>query len=296
MTAHWAITASAAEFDATERETIRRELEDWLGAGGDGVLLATCHRVELYGVGPAPEAALTARLTGDHATTHLLRVACGLESVIVGEDEVLNQVRQAMQHSVAGRGVDRRLHRLFQVAIATGRRARSGRTSSSGDLAQSAVRWLQTKANISGRMVLVGGAGRMGATLAHSLTRSGASVVLCSRDASRASRLARLYGAKGLDLRAGAELVAEAAAVAVALGGPWSELQPAPGMILPPIADISAPQAVPDSVRGRLNGNFLGIDDLYRQTQPLPGAYIKDAEGLVAAAAADFAAWLERPR
>jgi hypothetical protein len=51
---------------------------------------------------------------------------------------------------------------------------------------------------------------------------------------------------------------------------------------------------VPDVVRRRMNGDFLGIDDLYRQARPLPGAYIKDAEGLVARATATYLAWLER--
>jgi glutamyl-tRNA reductase len=63
---------------------------------------------------------------------------------------------------------------------------------------------------------------------------------------------------------------------------------------LPPIADISAPQAVPDAVRRRANGTFLGIDDLYERTVPLPGAYIEDAERLVAAKTAELVAWLER--
>jgi glutamyl-tRNA reductase len=297
VTEHWALTASASEVDATERAALAQRLSEWLTSGGEGVLLLTCHRAELYGVGPLPGTASVARvLRGEGATNHLLRVACGLESAIVGEDEVLNQVRQALQAAVASRRVDRRLHRLFETAIATGRRARSGRTASSGGLAQNAVRWLTAKTQVSGRMTVVGGAGRMGATLAHSLARAGAQVVVASRDANRAARLARLYDARGVDLRTGAELVGEAAGVAVALGGPWHELQATDAASLPPIADISAPQAVPDSVRGRLNGNFLGIDDLYRQTQPLPGAYIKDAEGLVAARSAEYAAWLDRAR
>ena len=91
-----------------------------------------------------------------------------------------------------------------------------------------------------------------------------------------------------------AELASRATGVAVALGGPWSELELVAGSNLPPIADISAPQAVPDSVRRRMNGSFLGIDDLYRRGGPFPGAYIEDAERLVALKAAEFIAWLER--
>ncbi|HEY6876203.1 MAG TPA: NAD(P)-binding domain-containing protein [Candidatus Dormibacteraeota bacterium] len=293
MTGHWAIAATAREADAGTRDAVARSIRSWLSGGGDGVALITCHRAELYGYGDPPVTdASTRLLPAAQATDHLLRVACGLESVIVGEDEVLHQVREAMRSATG----NARLHRLFQTAVATGRAARSGRSESSGNLAQSAVRWLSTKADFADRTVIVAGAGRMGATLAHSLTRAGARVVVSSRNADRAAGLARLYGASGVSLRAGADLVTSAAAVAIALGGPWMDLQGLAGKNLPPIADISAPPAVPDSVRRGLNGNFLGIDDLYRRTQPLPGAYIKDAERLVAASSAAYTAWLERAR
>jgi len=97
-----------------------------------------------------------------------------------------------------------------------------------------------------------------------------------------------------VDLRAGAELASRSAGVAVALGGPWHELELVAGRNLPPIADISAPQAVPDSERRRMNGSFLGIDDLYQRGGQPPGAYIEDAERLVGLKAAEFMAWLER--
>ena len=296
MSEPWALVASAADIDDTAREKVSREFQSWLSGGGEGVSLVTCHRVELYGVGAMPALPRLERLEGEGAITHLLRVACGLESVIVGEDEVLHQVRKAFSAARGQRPVEARLHRLFETAIATGRRARSRRTESSGNLAQRAVAWLQSKANVSGEMVLVAGAGRMGAVLAHSLAAAGAEVVVSSRDPRRATRLARSYASTGVGLQAGAELVGRAAAVAVALGGPWTELEAVDEDRIPPIADISAPQAVPAGVRRRLNGDFLGIDDLYRESHPLPGAYIEDAKRLVAGAASGYTAWAERPR
>ena len=291
----WGVVASARDVDAVTRAATADAMRAWIAAGGDGVALLTCHRAELYGVGSPPGLGpATHVLSHEQAAVHLLRVAAGLESAIVGEDEVLHQVREAMRRSTAAGHIDRRLHRLFQTAIALGRKARSGRTQSSGNLAQSAVTWLQTKTDLAGRLVVVAGAGRMGATLAHTLSSAGAKVVVSSRDPHRATRLARLYGAGGVSLREGAALIVEASAVAVALAGPWSDLQSVAGASLPPIADISAPQSVPHSVRGRMNGNFLGIDDLYRRPHPLPGAYIEDAERLVAAGAAAYIAWLDR--
>jgi len=292
----WVLTASAGDVDAMARSVTSRRIDAWLSSGGRGVALATCHRTELYGFGSAPDLPAVRALSGRDAVAHLLRVACGLESVIVGEDEVLHQVREALKHAHNEREVDSRLRRLFETAIATGRRARSRRTESSGNLAQSAVAWLRGKANVTGATVVIAGAGRMGAALAHSVAQAGAEVVVASRDVDRASRLARTYAGRGVDLRAGADQTAHAAGVAVPLGGLWLELEPMAGVDLPPVADISAPQAVPEAVRRHLNGSFLGIDDLYRQSRPLPGAYIEDARRLVEAGTAEYAAWLELKR
>jgi glutamyl-tRNA reductase len=296
LTGVWALTVSAADADATARAVAAREMQEWLARGGDGVALVTCHRAELYGVGSMPALDSVRMLCGEAAVTHFLRVACGLESVIVGEDEVLHQVRDSLIRRRAGRMLDPRVHRLFETAIAAGRKARSRRTESSGNLAQSAVAWLRTKADLQGQTVVVAGAGRMGAALAHALAKSGAELVIASRDPDRAVGLARVYAGRGVDLAAGAELTGTAAGVAVALGGPWFELARAENDALPPIADISAPHAVPDAVRRRLNGSFLGIDDLYRRDAPLPGAYIEDAKRLVALKSAEYMAWLGQAR
>ena len=294
MTEAWTVTADAGHLDAAGRAALAGEMLRWVDAGGIGVALITCHRAELYGFGAVPALDAPLFLTGDQATEHLMRVACGLESVIAGEDEVLRQVRDALRRAADAPQLDTRLRRLFETAIAAGRRARSGRTETSGNLAQSAVAWLRDQSDVSGRMVVVVGAGRMGAALAHSARRAGAQVTIASRDASRASRLAGEYAGSGVDLRAGAELAAGAAGVAVALGGPWTELEPIAANGLPPIVDISAPPAVSDAVRAHMNGSFLGIDDLYRRGGPLPGAYIKDAERLVGQKTAEYTDWLRR--
>ena len=96
-------------------------------AGHSVILLSTCHRVELYGFGIMPD--LGTRLhveTGVQAVRHLMRVAAGLESAIIGEDEVLHQVRDAFARARARPSLDGRLQRLFETAIASGRRARAG--------------------------------------------------------------------------------------------------------------------------------------------------------------------------
>jgi glutamyl-tRNA reductase len=289
----WVMAVQAGAAGPSERDRLARSLEGRVPSHPDWILLSTCHRVELYGFGALPDLDDGLHLqTGDRAVRHLVRVAAGLESAIVGEDEVLHQVREALSGARAARPLDSRLQRLFETAIAAGRRARAGRTAASGNLAQSAVAWLQQKSNLKGSPVLVVGAGRMGSALAHSARLAGAEVTIASRDAARADRLAHVYGGRGTDLAGGAELAPKSSAVAVALAGAWDEFQPAQGQ-LPPIADISAPSAVSAAVRAKLNGGYLGIDDLYVRPQALPSGYIDEADRVVEAKTREYVEWLD---
>ncbi len=297
MTAQlWSLAASAESVPAGTR----RDLLEALARQGPGtsswVVLDTCHRVEVYGFGEVPEVAPELSLRqGDEAVIHLLRVAAGLESAVIGEDEVLHQVREAHRRAATGARRDTRLHRLFEVAIAAGRRARAGRTAHGVGLADRAIGWLDRRSPLAGQQLLVAGAGRMGSALAHAAAGAGALVTVASRDPAKARRLARLYGGEGVDLAEGATRAAESAGVAVALGGEWHQLAGASGR-LPAIADISAPSAVPPALRAGLNGSFLGIDDLFGGERPLPRAYIAEAERIVATKAAEYGGWLEARR
>jgi glutamyl-tRNA reductase len=286
----WIAGVSAAERPAEERERIALRLRQ--GAAEGSVLLSTCHRVELYGFGEPPRLAGDLRLlSGEAAVVHLLRVAAGLESALVGEDEVLHQVRDAFREAAAGARLDGRLHRLFEVAVATGRSARAGRTVASAGLAGRAVDWLQQRVSLRGRPLLVAGAGRMGSALAHAARKEGALVTIASRDPARARRLASVYDGTGVGLAEGAAIARRSVGVAVALSGPWPDLVALTDP-LPPIADISAPSALPGELRARLNGGFLGVDDLFSGGTPPPG-YVDAAERIVSVKAGEYLAWLE---
>ncbi len=119
------------------------------GLLAEGVIVSTCNRSEVYGLsGPAVEgkdsiAALTefiARFhsipqdevaatgykhSGADAVRHLLRVSAGLESLALGEDQILGQVREAFRIASSAGGTKSVLHRLFQKAVETGKRVRS---------------------------------------------------------------------------------------------------------------------------------------------------------------------------
>lgn len=243
------------------------------------VLLSTCHRVELYGWGDAPPSGLPITRTGEDAARHLFRVAAGLESAAAGEDQVLHQVRQAL---IASEDVDPMLRRLFEDAIATGRRVRSTLPAPVRGLEEPAVDWLAERAPLSHGFVLVAGAGALGQALNRTLKERGASVVVASRSRRPEAEL---------DLAAAARLAPRASGIVVALGGPWDDLRPLDPAALPPVVDLSAPAAIPEPVRVALGDRLLGIDEVTQEPGTAPG-WRAAATDLVEEALEAHRAWL----
>lgn len=268
----WAVHLTALDAPAEVRAAFAAQLAAE-PARRHAFLLSTCHRVELYGFGPRP-ASLAPASTGADAVRRLLRVAAGLESASLGEDEVLHQVRSA--HAEGGQGLDDpRLRRLVETAIATGRRARAGGRARSRSLEARAVRWLAARSPL--RRVLVVGAGHMGRGLAVEAAALGAEVTIGTRRPS----------ASQLDLVTAAERAPEFDGVLVALAGRW----PVPAGALPTTADLSAPAALPEAARLALGPRFLGIDELFSIRDEDPD-YVERAAALVEEATGEYLAWL----
>jgi glutamyl-tRNA reductase len=253
----WALVAQAGDVDVTRRARLAAALQKLADVHRRWALLLTCHRVELYGFGPAPAPSGVRRLDGEAAVRHLFRVAAGLESAVVGESEILGQVREVLARS-RQQGTDERVGRLLESAIAAGRAARARPLPPRAGLAEQAVTWLSARATLAARPVLVVGTGVMGRSLATAVAAAGGLVTVASRRSAGAS----------LDLVGAARRAHEMTAVTVALRGEWAELAAAadarPAVRLPPLADLSAPPAVPARVRVALGEDFLGIDQLWR--------------------------------
>jgi glutamyl-tRNA reductase len=267
-----ALTAHARDVPATDRERFAAALRATLPAGS--VLLVTCHRVEGYLVSSTGEAAALlrdalpagARLrAGDAAARHLVAVAVGRDSVVLGEDEILHQLRDALATTRGSGALDPGLDRLFGLALQAGRRARSwqqGRRRSLGDVAVDAIE--RVTGPVTGRSILVVGAGRMGALAARSAARAGASVVVANRTFERARALADAVGGQTADLDPGAG-VAAAAGVIVALSAPW-EIAPATMTAFVEgrgvVVDLSFPSAVSAALGRRLGDRLVTADQL----------------------------------
>jgi glutamyl-tRNA reductase len=184
----------------------------------EAMVLSTCNRVEVYAVVDAFHGGLSAigqvlaeqsgmslgDLTkhayvrySEAAVEHLFAVASGLDSAVVGEQQVLGQVRRAYAAAEANRTVGRILHELAQRALAVGKRVHSetgidaaGVSVVSVALGMAAKKLGRT--GLQGKTAVVVGAGAMGALSAAHLTRAGVqNVYVVNRSLPRAQRLAR---------------------------------------------------------------------------------------------------------
>ncbi len=188
-----------------------------------GIILSTCNRVEIYTVtdrDPSPEPALITFLKSwtnlsdtdllpytyihhdEAAIKHLFSVASGLDSMIVGEYEILGQLRQAFKEAEKANMVDLPLLRLFQRAIGVGRRVRAQTGISKSALSVSSVA-VELAATVVGDLshcrVLVVGAGEAGRLVAKAVKeRGGKQITVASRTLEKASALATALGGKSL--------------------------------------------------------------------------------------------------
>lgn len=220
---HKTVPVSLRERFAFSSEELPRALARLRRAVGNGVVLSTCNRTELYYVTKSGQAkydqaarllAAMSRVPSDElagrcyfllhedAIRHLHRVAAGLESMAVGETEILGQVRTAFVAACEAGCANPLLTRLFHAAIRAGRRARAetfiGRYAAS--VSSTAVTLAKAiLGDLSDRTVLVVGAGEAGKLTAHSLSKAGACrMLVANRTYGRAAQQAALLGGRAV--------------------------------------------------------------------------------------------------
>jgi glutamyl-tRNA reductase len=190
---------------------------------GQAVVLSTCNRTEFYtliedpaqglqavaevleasaGVEPSTLTRLAYVYQHDDAARHLFRVACSLDSMILGESEVLGQVREAFATAVAAQTVSNPLSRVFHHAMRVGKRARRetdiGRNAVSVSYACVELA-RRTLGDVRGLSALVVGAGEAGKLAARALRSVGvARLAVTNRTPARAAELAQELGGEAL--------------------------------------------------------------------------------------------------
>ncbi|MGA5127425.1 glutamyl-tRNA reductase [Streptomyces pseudogriseolus] len=219
---HRSAPVSVLERASLSADAQTKLLQDTVAAepASEGAVLATCNRIELYAdvdkfhAGVAELSTLLAQHSGvgleeltpylyvhyeDRAVHHLFSVACGLDSMVVGEGQILGQIKDSLARAQETHTAGRLLNDLFQQALRVGKRAhsetgidRAGQSLVTFGLEQLALGTpVETWAR--GKKALVIGAGSMSSLSAATLARAGVSeVVVANRTPDRAERLVRI--------------------------------------------------------------------------------------------------------
>lgn len=307
---HVGVSHHAAPLSLRERLALPPEREATLRAllgGGrlsELVVLNTCNRVEFYGVAQDPaevsalenvycaetgiEAAEFARVRlradGAEAAAHLIAVAAGLESQLLGENEIFGQVKEAYEAARRQGGAGPVLNRVFQKAFQAAKHIRTHTALSEGQVSVANVA-VEIAAGIFGELsatrVLLLGAGDIGEKTAKAFRSRGATeLTVANRTAERALALAAELDAKALPFEHLAAHLPDYDVVVGSTAAPHAVVRS---------ADVAAPKA------RRRAGPRLFLDlalprDIETEVAELPDTYLYNLDDLAAIAARNLAA------
>jgi len=244
----------------------------------------------------------------DEVAIHLLRVASGLESQILGDIHILGQLRRAFRDAVEAERVGPHLHRLFETAFRVGKQVRRGTrlmTARHGVGSEVARAAAEHWGSLEERRCVVVGCGKSGAHAARCLAERGArDLTVVNRTLPRAEKLAgELASARAEPLDALPRLLRSADVLVVATGAREpvvtrasleAALPGASGGLL--IVDVASPRNVEPSA-GELPGVALvDLDTLHpagAEVERSRAAAVPEAEELVHQGAGEFLSWLE---
>jgi glutamyl-tRNA reductase len=310
---HKSAPVETLERAAVSGDTLGKLLQDiaHLPDTAETFVISTCNRVEVYaevgrfhgGVNGIcellarhsgiPAGELTASLYvhyEDRAVQHLLAVASGLDSMVVGEAQILGQVRAALKAAGDYGTLGRSLRDLGRIALRTGKRARAetgidrlGISLVSVGVELAASRLGPTGAELlTGRAVLVVGAGAMSGLAVATAARAGAAqIAVANRTRSKAERLATAAGGVVADFAdlpaaiAGADLVisctgAAGAVITGQMAGAALDQRPAGAPLV--LLDLAMPRDVDPAVADLPDVSVIGLDELRGTGEAAVGA------------------------
>ena len=293
----------------------------------EAAILSTCNRCELYASvsSPADGAALSRFLSQYHsvplgefeaflyrhtdaeAAAHLMRVAAGLDSLVLGEPQILKQVRDAFAAATEAQAIGPILNGLFRAAIATGKRARTETDIGRGgfsvghaavDLARSIFGSLRDAA------ILILGAGKMSELTARHLVAGGAGVVLvANRTHDKAQALASKLGGSAIRYDEFPDRLVHADIVISSTAAPHHVVTR--DLLLPVLRrrrgrplfliDIAVPRDIAPDVADLPNVFLYDLDDLEAVVADMArerAAEVARVEGIVAEEVARYMAWV----
>lgn len=295
---HKRASLSALEaFSFADRDEAAKEIKGIPGIE-ECFVIQTCNRVEVYvvvrggdpgtvlgkiadywicrkGIVSGDLLRLVERSSGEGALLHLLRVAAGLESMVVGEDQILGQIREAYADEKKVGAVGQELDRILRYALQVGKSVRSSTAIDRGavSVGSAAVDLLgRSVAGLKDKKILIVGAGETGEVVGKALALRKAGVVfVANRTYSRGVEMARALGATAIRFESLENFLVSSDAVAVATSAPhflltlplmtrvMSRREGRPLVVL----DVAEPRNA-DRAIARLPGlTLLDLDDLH---------------------------------
>jgi glutamyl-tRNA reductase len=215
-------------------------------------------------------------LVGDDAMRHLFRVTSSLDSLVVGEPQILGQVKQAYEYAKTAGTLRGMLARCIDRSFSVAKRVRTETTLGAGTVSVSSVAVdlaRQIFGGLSGHAVLLVGAGEMAESAAKALGKEARSIRVCNRSIERAAELASQFGASASSLDALEEELLHADIVVTSTGSQSHiitktlikrVMRARKGRTLF-LVDISVPRNVAPEVHGEDNVYVYNVDDLERQ-------------------------------
>jgi glutamyl-tRNA reductase len=327
------LTHREASIELREKFAIgEAELEETLAElrqieGVEGVVVvSTCNRVEFYASGPTPRqtfhailAYLTRRsgsveapfrmMDSKAGVQHLFRVACGLDSMVLGETEILGQIKLAYQDAARLGATNPPLNKLFQNCFHVAKEVRSqtditrGATSVGSVAVELAARIF---GNLGGRKAMLLGAGDTSERVARSLVSRGVeSIVVANRTFERAAAIACDIGGQivdfsnwsaaldGVDVLICSTSAPQPIVTPEKLASPLRNRNGQPLFII----DLAVPRNVAPAVAGLPDVHLYDMDsieEIARQSVEIRQAEVRRCEDLIEGHVIDFLEWLHR--
>jgi glutamyl-tRNA reductase len=319
-------TSASAAREALAAVPVERVLAELRGRGiKEAVAVSTCNRFELYAAGtaaeaPAPAALLDAlaELAGASvegevearedlaAARHLFAVASGLDSLVVGETEILGQLKTAYDCAKKTGMTGKRLNVLFQRALYVGKKARTetGIAAGSSSVPSVAVQLAESIFGaLEGKSALILGAGAMAELAAkHLVARGVGKLSVANRTWERGYALAARFSGEAVRWESFPEALADADVVIASTGAPTAVLTRSVvetasrrrgGRSLF-LIDIAMPRDVEESVH-KLDGVFLyrleDLESIVAKNLASRAGAMAAARAIVEAKADEFDAW-----
>jgi glutamyl-tRNA reductase len=324
------ISHRTAKVETRERYAGQRSEDALRGKSGctEALMLATCNRVEVYGSAAAPiatediarwlacgvagaieDASAFYRYEGEECARHLFRVAAGLDSMVIGETDILGQVKKAYANARESGSVGPLLHRLFQRAFRVAKQVRTRTDITRGAVSVGSVAVdlaVKIFGDLRDRKVLILGAGETSERTARALSSRGVTDIRVSnRSLERAESLAGLVRGRAVSFQ---EWALQCREIDILISSTSADEPLLTPDILSPlirersdqplfIIDIAVPRDVAPEVN-EMEGVFLydidSLQSIAEQSLTLRRQQIAAGEGIITEHVSDFRAWFGR--